>query len=243
MRLRDPFNSRSDTVQWNANAGCLRDYRDWGHVTEKGMIVISTSFSGKPTLQVQAERELGLLVFNGVNRPSSLRAWDVQGNPVQWTELSNVWMVWDREHDIILPEPSWRTHRIVYPHPLGRPYISQCPYVTTREHDGVVGGFKLSGANRKRGNEWVEFFKLIVMKGRLAGPPERHVISGLSILYDVLPHCPNLEAVPIDTCQKIVYGLNLQDRIPDAAITYVRQAARDKWYTPYLSTWSRGRES
>lgn len=235
MILRDPFNSRNNTVRWVAAEGRLYDYREWGHVTEEGMVVLGMRFSGRPALQRQVECELGLRVFNGASRPQALNAWDAHGNPVRWTELNHVWMVWDREHDIILPEPAWGTHYIVYPHPLGRPYVSQ-------RYSRIAGEFTLSRANRKRANEWIEFFKLIVMKGRLAGPPERPTMFGLSMLNDILLHCPNLEAVPIDTCQKIVYGLSLQDKILDGALSYVRDAARDKWRTPYLSTRSQGRK-
>lgn len=233
MRLKNPYGT--NWLRWDNSMGELRQDASWGYTKESGMTVLNCQLAGKPDLQAQVERELGVAVFNGAQRPRGIRAWSMQGHPVAWAELNTVWMIWDKDHDIILPAPT-RLSSVVWPHPTARPHV-------LLRYRGSNGGFTLSKANRKRANEWVEFFKLIVMKGRLAGRPERSTRCTDEYLRNIMSRCPNLEEVLVEECQNIVFNLGLFDKVAKEAIDRIRALARDTWHSEYLSTWSKGRES
>lgn len=235
MELREPYGT--GRLYWDDDQNRLLDQRDWGYVTKEGMVVLNVHGSNNPTLRNIFRRELGIDIFNGECRPAYLRAWTESGAEVKWSELRNTWMLYDLEHHIILPEPTYSAP-VVYPHPDACPYVMGAP----RHRYSAHGEFILTKANRKRAEQYIEFFKLIVMKGRMAGRPKAVRSMDTRQLGEDLSQAPNLEAVSVEKCRQIVWGLGLENTIPPGILNGVRYLSRDTETSRYLSTWSKGRE-
>lgn len=238
MILKQPYGENPRSLHWEYQRQQLLDLRDWGYVTKEGMVVLTTTFDRHPERQRAVERELDVVVFNGASRPASLNAWDEYGNAVPWSELSSTWMLWDRQHHIILPQPC-SLRPVCYPHHTAMPYMSILATVYWAQ--GKLRGtednkFTYTKANRKRANQYLEFLELLTVKGRMVGRPGavRTLVRG--DVAKMLRHAPDLCAVSAEECQQLVWGFGMESRINPAVVGMVRDLSRDTFTTRYLTT-------
>lgn len=235
MILKQPYGSDPERIYWDQGQQRLLDRRAWGYVTKEGMVVLTCHFDRNLPLQHAIEHELDVCVFNGTGRPRSLEAWDEDGEPIPWTEFSSTWMLWDKQHHIILPQP---THGapICYPHHTAAPYQTRTYERSWHRGRRKESGFTYTRANRRRAKEYAEFLKLVVLKGRLAGSPDERKHARDEDFTDALKLSPNLDEVSVELCQRVVYEHGLELTFGSKAIERAREAARDVYNTRYLVT-------